>query len=123
MAGPLCRQLSGAAAPAWLELALAAYERAGLPVAAHKVERDARKGLGMELSPDCCFGGAPVARRQQVWLFTCHPRTAKLVTSVDPSAGVLRLRRGGKVVGLDRREIELPDDGGADATPTLQFDD
>ena len=66
---------------------------------------------------------ADVARRQQVWLFTCHPRTAKLVTSVDPSAGVLRLRRGGKVVGLDRREVELPDDGSADTTPTLQFDD
>lgn len=65
---------------------------------------------------------ADVARRQQVWLFTCHPRTAKLVTSVDPSAGVLRLRRGGKVVGLDRRDVARPEDGPDEATPTLQFD-
>ena len=48
---------------------------------------------------------AEVARRQQVWLFTCHPRTADLVTSTDPGAGVLRLRRGGKVAGLSRREV------------------
>ncbi len=60
---------------------------------------------------------AEVARRQQVWLFTCHPRTAELVTSVDPTAGVLRLRRGGRVVGLSRRE----DAPGGDPT-TLQFD-
>ncbi len=60
---------------------------------------------------------AEVARRQQVWLFTCHPRTAELVTSVDPGAGVLRLRRGGRVVGLRRR-----DDAEGDSVPTLQFD-
>ena len=46
---------------------------------------------------------AEVARRQQVWLFTCHPRTADLVTSTDPTAAVLRLRRGGKVAGLSQR--------------------
>ena len=42
---------------------------------------------------------ADVARRQQVWVFTCRPRTADLVTSVDPTAGVLRLGRGGRVLG------------------------
>lgn len=63
---------------------------------------------------------AEVARRQQVWLFTCHPRTAELVTSTDPTAGVLRLRRGGRVVGLDRRD-HPSDDPTHDAAPRLDL--
>lgn len=53
---------------------------------------------------------AEVARRQQVWVFTCHPRTAELVTSTDPSTGVLRLHRGGRIAGLSRRDLVPPDD-------------
>lgn len=52
---------------------------------------------------------AEVAGNQQVWLFTCHPATAELVTATDPTAAVLRLDHGGRVAGLDLQ----PDGGGA----------
>jgi len=55
-----------AAAHEWLDVALAAYRRAGLPVAEAKVERGAHKGLGMELDPRGACGGAPNSRRQQL---------------------------------------------------------
>ena len=50
----------------WLDVALAAYADAGLPVAAHKVERDARKALGMELAASRHSVGAPAAKRARV---------------------------------------------------------
>ena len=53
-------------AAAWLDIALAAYSTAGLPVAAHKVERDAHKALGMELAPSRRSVGAPVSKRSRV---------------------------------------------------------
>ena len=49
---------------AWLQTALVAYEAAGLPVAAHKVERHATKAIGMELRGGS--GGAPRAKRQRL---------------------------------------------------------
>ena len=55
-----------ATAEAWLDVALAAYAEAGLPVAEHKVERDARKALGMELAPSRCSVGAPAVKRARV---------------------------------------------------------
>ena len=50
----------------WLDVALAAYAAAGLPVAEHKVERDAHKALGMELAPNRTTVGAPAAKRARV---------------------------------------------------------
>ena len=53
-------------AAAWLRVALDAYAAAGLPVAAHKVEQDAHKALGMELATSRCTVGAPAAKRARV---------------------------------------------------------
>ena len=50
----------------WLDLALRAYEAAGLPVSERKVERVASTALGMEIDPAARFAGAKVAKRQRV---------------------------------------------------------
>ena len=55
----------------WLDVALAAYAAAGLPVAEHKVERDAHKALGMELAPNRTTVGAPAAKRARASLAHC----------------------------------------------------
>ena len=50
----------------WLDLALRAYEAAGLPVSERKVERVASTALGMEIDSAARFAGAKVAKRQRV---------------------------------------------------------
>ena len=69
----------------WLDVALASYAAAGLPVAEHKVERDAHKALwyGARAEPDDrgCAGGKARARHWRI------ARGRAVVSSAQQAAG------------------------------------